>query len=97
MRCGRRWSPVRVLAKRGYRLPNQWWSCPNDCNAAGTPPYDRHSDPEPLSTASNGELATTIGSDASSILDVIGRPCSGEVLRIEDLLRDANLGDRDDS
>jgi hypothetical protein len=86
MRCGLRWFPVRVLGKRGYRLPYQWWRGENDCNAPGSDPYDWSSDPVPLSTAPTTVTVATTITSTEALLNHVRRPCSGEVLSMGDLV-----------
>jgi hypothetical protein len=94
MRCGERWFPVRVLGRRGYRLPYQWWRCPNECNAPGTEPYEWRSDfaPDRAETTSTSPVGTTSTTTSTtpvrttSTADLLPRvKCSGEVLSFADL------------
>lgn len=106
MRCGERWCPVRVLGARGYRLPFQWWRCPNDCNAPGTEPYEWRSDfardsPTTTTTVTATPIMTTrmpvptITTPAAISDDdefLSRRKCSGEVLSFADLEESVSTG-----
>ncbi len=98
MRCGARWAPTFVLAKRSFVAPKGWWHCPNECNVGRhIPDYVRPSGDnygweksvtgvDPVTPVTQPAAAES-GADADALIGLIPAVvCSGEVLSFEVLV-----------